>query len=269
MTVAATPMLEAVGVGFAHGARRVLDGVDLALRPAEVVALVGPNGAGKSTLVRLLAGLARPAAGDVRLDGRPLGAWPRRDVARRLALVPQDPRVEFPYTVLEVALMGRAPHHGPIALPGAHDVAIARAARASLEIDDLAARRLDELSGGERQRVFLARALAQEPRVLLLDEPTTHLDLRHQTQLHELVRARAAADGLCALTVLHDLNLAAAYGDRLVLLAGGRVVAAGPPGEVLRRELLEAAFATRLDVSRLASTGAAVVLPVVASRRDV
>jgi iron complex transport system ATP-binding protein len=255
------------GLVVAHGTRRVLDGVDVALAPGEVVGLIGPNGAGKSTLVRCLAGLLRPAVGTVTLEGRPLAAWPRREIARRLALVPQDPHLEFPYTVLEVALMGRAPHHTALALPGAEDVAVARAALARLDVADLAARPLDRLSGGERQRVFLARALAQEPRILLLDEPTTHLDLRHQTQLHEIVRALARDRGLAVLTVLHDLNLAAAACDRLVLLVDGRIAAQGAPADVLRAEILEAAFATVLHVARHAVTGAPVVLPLLPGHR--
>ena len=172
-------------MSFGYGARSVLDAVDVAVGPGEIVGLIGPNGAGKSTLVRLLAGIVRPGRGVVRLDGRPLADWSRVERARRIALVPQDPRVEFPYTVLEVALMGRAPHLPPLALPRGRDLEIVREVLERLEVAHLAARRIDALSGGERQRVFLARALAQQPAVLLLDEPTTHLDLRHQTGLHD------------------------------------------------------------------------------------
>ena len=149
--------------------------------------------------------------------------------------MPQDPRVDFPYTVLEVVLMGRAPHLSALALAGPRDLAIARGALAMLEVADLEARAIEELSGGERQRVFLARALAQEPRVLLLDEPTTHLDLRHQIQLCETAQQRCRDDGLAVLTVMHDVNLAAAYCDRLVLLDGGGVACAGPPADGARR----------------------------------
>jgi iron complex transport system ATP-binding protein len=255
-------LLAADRVSFGYGTRAVVDGVDLAIGAGEIVGLIGPNGAGKSTLVRLLAGLIRPASGVVRLAGRPLAAWTRAERARRLALVPQDPRVEFPYTVLEVVLMGRSPHLAAFALPGRRDLAVARAALARLEVADLEARRMDELSGGERQRVFLARALAQEPAVLLLDEPTTHLDLRHQTQLHDVARARCRQAGVGVLSVLHDLNLAAAYCDRLVLLAAGRVVREGRPADVLEPDTLERAFGTRVWVGRHATTQAPVVLPV-------
>ncbi|MCW5893442.1 MAG: ABC transporter ATP-binding protein [bacterium] len=253
--------LTADAVHFAHQARPVLRGVSLALEPGAVVGLVGPNGAGKSTLVRLLAGLDRPSAGTVVLGDRPLAAWPRREVARVLALVPQDPRLEFPFTVLEAVLMGRTPYLGPFGFPGPHDLAVARAALAALEIDALEVRPIDALSGGERQRVFLARALAQEPQVLLLDEPTTHLDLRHQSLLHAVVRARCRRDGMAALTVLHDLNLAAAFCDHLVLLADGRVVCAGPPAAVLAPDVLEAVFATPVLVETHGPSGRRIVVP--------
>lgn len=255
-------LLAAEGIRFGYAGRPVLDGVALAVAPGEIVGLIGPNGAGKSTLVRILAGIVRPGAGTVRLAGRPLGDWSRTERARRLALVPQDPRVEFPYTVLEVVLMGRSPHLPTFALPGRHDLDVARAALARLEIADLEARGMDELSGGERQRVFLARALAQEPAVLLLDEPTTHLDLRHQTQLHDVARERCRQGDVGVLTVLHDLNLAAAYCDRLVLIAGGGVVREGPPADVLDATTLERAFGMRVWIGRHPTTHAPVVLPV-------
>ncbi len=254
-------LLEAERVAYAYGARRVVDGVDLGVAAGEIVGLIGPNGAGKSTLVRLLAGLATPAAGEVRLEGRPLATWTRRDVARRIGLVPQDPRLDFPFSAIEVVLMGRVPHLPPLAFPRSADVAIARAALARFEVGALEHRPLDALSGGERQRVFLARALAQEPTIMLLDEPTTHLDLRHQTGVHEVVRALCREHGMGAVTVLHDLNLAAAYCDRLVLLTGGRVAAAGTAAQVLTQPILEAAFAAPVWVGRHAVTDAPVVLP--------
>jgi iron complex transport system ATP-binding protein len=255
------PLVEAAGLRFEYGSRRVLDAVDVALDAGEMVGVIGPNGAGKSTLVRLLAGILRPSAGALRLRGRPLHAWNGRERARAVAVVSQDPRVDFPYTVLEVVLMGRAPHMSAMALAGPRDLEVARGALRLLEVADLEARSIDELSGGERQRVFLARALAQEPRVLLLDEPTTHLDLRHQTRLHDVARHRCRDDGLAVLTVMHDVNLAAAYCDRLILLDGGRVACAGPPAAVLDGAVLERVFGTRLWVGRHALTQAPVVLP--------
>jgi iron complex transport system ATP-binding protein len=234
--------LAAESVSFAFGARTVLDAVSVALAPGEVMAVLGPNGSGKTTLLRLLAGLAAPASGTVRLDGRPLDAWPRRDLARRIALVPQDPRVDFPFSALEVTLMGRAPHQRGLGLASARDLAIAADALARVDASALADRPIDQLSGGERQRVFVARALAQEPAILLLDEPTTHLDLRHQLGLHELLRVLCRERGWSCLSVVHDVNLAAAYADRVVLLADGRVVAAGTPADALTPARVAAVF---------------------------
>jgi iron complex transport system ATP-binding protein len=233
----------------------------VAVAPGELVGLIGPNGAGKTTLVQILAGVSEPSSGRVLLDGRPVDAWPRRARARAVAFVPQDPHVEFPFTVLEIVLMGRTPHLSGLGFAGAADLRIARAALARLGLGDLEARRLDALSGGERQRVFLARALAQEPRTLLLDEPTTHLDLRHQHEILAVVREGVRRRGLAALAVLHDLNLAAVACDRLVLLAGGRVAAAGAAHEVLRRDTIERAFATPVHVAAHGASDVPAVLP--------
>jgi iron complex transport system ATP-binding protein len=256
-----TALLEADRVSFAYGRRRILGDVSLALAPGELVGVIGPNGGGKTTLVRLLSGVLVPGAGTVRLEGRPLAAHRRRDVARRLAVVPQDPTVEFPFTALEVVLMGRAPHLHGLAFPGARDVAVARAAMARLDVAGVEDRPLDRLSGGERQRVLLARALAQEPAALLLDEPTTHLDLRHQAGIYDVVQELRRERGTAVLCVLHDLNLAAAHCDRLVLLAGGRIAREGPPGDVLAADVLRAAYGTAVHVGIHPETGGPIVLP--------
>ena len=256
-----TPLLEADTVSFGYGARQVLRTVSLTLLPGEILGVIGPNGSGKTTLVRLLSGVLAPSAGTVRLAGRPLTAYRRREVARRLAVVPQDPTIDFPFTALEVVLMGRAPHLSALAFPRARDLAIAREAMARLEVAEVEGRPLDRLSGGERQRVLLARALAQEPEVLLLDEPTTHLDLRHQAGIHDVVRALARERGRAVVSVLHDLNLAALFCDRLMLLAGGVVVGQGSPEAVLTVDALQQAYQTQVYVGRNERTGAPVVLP--------
>jgi iron complex transport system ATP-binding protein len=253
--------LRAEGVARAYGARAVLASVDLVVRPGELVGLIGPNGAGKTTLVRLLSGVTPPDAGRVLLDGRPIGAWAPRERARSIAVVPQDPHVEFPFTVLEIVLMGRAPYLEGLGFATARDLAIARGALARLDLHGLEDRRLDALSGGERQRVFLARALVQEPRVLLLDEPTTHLDLRHQAAILEVVRDGVRRRGLAALAVLHDLNLAAVACDRLVLLAGGRVVAEGTAADVLRRDTIERAYGASVHVGTHGQADVPTILP--------
>ena len=256
-----TPAIAAEGLGHDYGRGAVLADVGLAVAAGEIVGVIGPNGSGKTTLVRLLAGVLRPRTGHVSLGGTRLDALGRRDVARHLAVVPQDSALEFPFTALEVVLMGRAPHLPPLAFPRARDLEIARAAMARLEVGALEDRPLLQLSGGERQRVLLARALAQEPRVLLLDEPTTHLDLRHQTGIYDTVRELTRAHGVAVLSVLHDLNLAALYCDRLILLAAGRVVADGTPAEVLVGPLLARAYGVAVHVGTNAVTGTPIVLP--------
>ena len=253
-------VLAAHGVGFGYGAAPLFADVSVAVGRGELVGLLGPNGAGKTTLVRLLAGVLAPDAGAVTLDGRALPRS-RRERARAIAFVPQDPRVEFPFTVMEVVLMGRAPYLSGLGFAAATDLRLARGALAALGVEELAGRRLDSLSGGERQRVFLARALVQEPRALLLDEPTTHLDLRHQGRILDVVRRRARDDGLGALAVLHDLNLAAVACDRLVLLAGGRILADGAARDVLTRARITEAFATDVHVGTHGAADVPAVLP--------
>jgi iron complex transport system ATP-binding protein len=226
-------MLRFEGLGFAYGDRPALAAIDAEVEPGEFFGILGPNGSGKSTLLKVAAGLLRPSAGRTLLEGRDVAAWKRRDLARRVALLAQDVSVEAPYRVSDVVLLGRMPHLGFFGFAGAGDVEVARAALAATDCLDLADRRIHEISGGERQRVFLARALAQEPRLLLLDEPTAHLDLRHQVGLHDLLARRNREGGLTVVTVLHDLNLAAQYCHRVLLLSGGRVFACGTVEEVL------------------------------------
>jgi len=227
-----------------YGEREALRAADLRADAGTLTAILGPNGAGKSTLLKAAAGLV-PYAGEVLLAGRSLSALPRREVARQIALVAQDPPADVPFTVLELVLMGRAPRLGRLALEGERDREIARRALADAGVEHLAGRPIDQLSGGERRRVFLARALAQEPRLLLLDEPTAFLDLGHQGQVLEHARALTGR-GLCVVAVLHDPNLAVAWADTAVLMKDGAVVAAGPAREVLRAPALEALYGARL-----------------------
>jgi len=222
-------------------------GVSLRVDAGEVLGLIGPNAAGKSTLARIACGLLRPSAGSVRLRGDDAFALPRRERARRVAFLSQDEPADLPFTAREVALMGRAPHLGLWALEAPGDRALAESA-------------LAELSGGERQRVFLARAFAQDAALLVLDEPTGALDLSHQVLLVRAVRRRAQS-GRGALLVLHDLALAGAACDRLLLLRAGRMLAEGPSLEVLRPEVLGAAYGTEVHVVPDPATGQPLVAP--------
>jgi iron complex transport system ATP-binding protein len=236
-----TPALALESVSSLRGERRVLEGASLALADGEVLVLAGRNGAGKTTLLRVATGLAAPSAGRVLLGGRALAELTRVEIARQIALVPQDTQVPFPFRVLEIVLMGRAPHLSAFGFESREDRRIASACLERLGIAQLAQRGIDELSGGERQLVTIARALAQEPRVLLLDEPSAHLDLAHRLALEALLRDFARG-GKAALLVSHDLAGAARVADRIALLAAGRVLASGAPRDVLTPVLLREAF---------------------------
>jgi iron complex transport system ATP-binding protein len=241
------------------GERLILDGVDCTVPTGQVGGLLGPNGSGKSTLLRLVAGVVPAAATRlpgtlVRLDGTDLGGVRRRDRARRVALVEQEPPADVPVSVRDAVLLGRIPHRSRWAGETARDRQVVTRALAAVELTGMADRSLDTLSGGERQRVHLARALAQEPDLLLLDEPTNHLDIHAQLAALGLVR-RLADDGLTALVALHDLNLAAAYCDHVVVLQGGRVVAAGPVDEVLVPEVIDPVYRVSTTVLRHPVTG--------------
>lgn len=240
------------------GATTALSSADLEVRAGEVVALVGPNGAGKSTMLGVLVGDLRPDSGTVELCGSPVGSWTAADAARRRAVLPQQSSVTFPFSVIDVVRMGRAPWIGTPA--EADDDRVVADAMERVEVSHLANRGVPSLSGGEQARVALARVLAQQAQLLALDEPTAALDLRHQELVLRLARERArSGDGV--VTVLHDLGLAAAYADRVVLLTGGRVAAVGPPATVLQPERLSEVYRHDVDVVAHPVTGALLVLP--------
>jgi len=251
--------LEATAVSAAYGTRAVLRDCSFALGSGEIVAIVGPNGAGKSTLLRVLAGLLRPSAGGVALDGQDLMASSRSALARRIAVVPQIFDTLFPFTVREVVALGRTARLGAFGRASASDAEAVERAIGELELAHLASRRIDRLSGGERQRAVLAMALAQETAVLLLDEPTVHLDPGHQLATLGLLRELAARRQLAVCAVLHDLNLASAFASRIVAMADGRIVREGTPLQVLDAQLVEAVFGGGLEV--VARDGHPAVLP--------
>jgi iron complex transport system ATP-binding protein len=239
---------------------RVLDGVSGSVERGEWVTVIGPNGAGKSTLLRAVAGLV-PRGGDVAVGGDDGSALPRRELARRIALVPQSPSLPPLMSVAEYVLLGRTPHLGYLAREGSHDREIADAALVRLDLVDLAGRRLGTLSGGEQQRAVLARALAQRAPILLLDEPTNALDVGRGQQALELVDALRRDAGLTVLAAMHDLTLAGQYADRLLLLDRGRIVAAGGVPDVLTPELISRHYGASVRVLR-DDDGRPVVVPV-------
>ncbi|MDP6977270.1 MAG: ABC transporter ATP-binding protein [Myxococcota bacterium] len=254
-----TRSLEFRDVSVRLGARSVLRGVSFDVKPGEIVGMVGHNGSGKTTLLRVATRVLRQDGGEVLLGGESIAGFSRAALARALATVPQDTQLPYPFTALEVVLMGRAPHQPLFGLDRPEDLAAARAAMAEVGIEEFEARSIQKLSGGERQLVMFARALAQEPEFLLLDEPTSFLDLRHRIDLLGAVRRRVDA-GAGALVVSHDLGLAARVCDRLVLLSHGEVVAVGPPGEVLEASVLERAFGVAADIVT-APDGSPLVVP--------
>jgi len=240
--------LEARGVGFSYYDEPVLHEIDLQLRRGELVGLIGPNGSGKTTLLRVLSGLLRPRQGSVRLDGKELTRFSRRQIAQHIAVVPQGLSTPFIFTAWEMVMLGRTPYVRPLVGASSRDREVAEEKMALTGTAELASRPFNELSGGEQQRVIVAMALAQEPEILLLDEPTVHLDINHQVELLELIKSLNREQGLTVLTIIHDLNLAALYFDRLLLLNGGRIVANGRPGEVLREERIRQVFQANVQV---------------------
>ena len=249
---------EARSIRVVAGGKTLLDGVSLAVRAGEVLALVGPNGAGKSTALGVLAGDIRPSGGEVRVDGRAIGEWSTKELARRRSVLPQHNPLSFPFDVDSVVRMGRVPWAGTEA-EAEDDVVVADALRAT-DVTHLVTRRYPTLSGGEQARVALARVFAQNTDLLLLDEPTAALDLRHQEEVLRLARLRARA-GAAVLVVLHDLGLAAAYADRIAVLDRGRLAAIGPPGQVCTGELLSEVYHHPVEVVAHPRTGLPLILP--------
>jgi iron complex transport system ATP-binding protein len=273
-------LLQAVEVGFEYGASRrrvnpakagfhegdddraVLRDVSLGIADGGLVGILGPNGSGKTTLLKLLGGLLRPVDGRVLVDGQDMAAFSRRALARRIATVPQETRLSFDYSVLEVVLMGRYPHLGAFELESQEDVGIARDALAATGTLALADRPFGTLSGGEKQRVVIAGALAQAAGTMLLDEPTAALDPGYQVEVASLLRALNRDRGVTMAVATHDLNLAAGLCRDLVLLKGGRVLAAGPSREVLTRETVRALYDLEADVQFHEGAGHLTVVPI-------
>jgi len=241
------PAIRIDDLSFAYKDKPVLDGISLSVDKGEMVGLIGPNGSGKTTLLKIFSAVLT-GSGEVQLNGRHIQTYGRRELSRLFAMVPQDNQILFPYTVAEIVLMGRASYHSPLALEGEKDLEIARV---SMELTDslsFSDRYLHELSGGEKQRVIIARALAQEPEILLLDEPSAFLDLKHQVQVFELMRRLNRERGLTIVAALHDLNLAALFFARLILLRDGKIYSDGTPKEVLTEETIRQVYEIQVRV---------------------
>jgi iron complex transport system ATP-binding protein len=242
-------VIELNKVTFAYEKQPVLRDISLKISSGEMLGIIGPNSSGKSTLLRLMAGILRPAAGNVLIDGRDISRLSRREAARLVSFVPQETPASFPFSVFEIVLMGRTPHVPALSFERETDFQIAREALDSTDTLSLRERFLDELSGGERQLVIIARSLAQEAQIMLFDEPTTFLDMRHQVQIFEIITRLNRNQGRTVVMVSHDLNLASIYCDRLVLLSDGKVAADGTPGEVLSSPVLQETFRVKMTVS--------------------
>ncbi|HWP39938.1 MAG TPA: ABC transporter ATP-binding protein [Tepidisphaeraceae bacterium] len=254
-------LLYARDLSFAYTDRPVLRGVCVSLDAGQIVALIGPNGSGKSTLIKLLLGHLHPLQGEVRWEGRSLRQWRRRELARRVAYLPQSPTFEPEHRVIDVLRLGRAPYWQTFGIESTHDAQVVARVADLLELTDLLNRRMDRLSGGQRQRVFVGRCLVQDPAAMLLDEPNTFLDLRHQIDLGLLLKRLASQQRLGVLMASHDLNLAAAFADRMLLLSDGALVREGPPDQVLDPQVLGQVYGLPMRRLEIGDGSPPVVVP--------
>mgnify|MGYP001190443698 CR=1 FL=1 len=254
-------MLQAQNLSVAYHGQPVLKNISFGMQKGEILALVGPNGSGKSTLIRALSGILPVSSGTISLSGRLMSGFSPAERARQIAVVPQGIQLPPAYTALETVLFGRTPYLNFLGQLSADDERIAREALARVDASPLSGRRVGELSGGEQQRVLLARALAQSTPILLLDEPTSHLDIQHQMTLMELVHKSARECELTVLVALHDLNLAARYADRLALLENGELRAIGKPDEILTQETISRVYGWPVQIVPHPFHGTPLVLP--------
>jgi len=243
------PAIHARDLSFAYKDRGVLHAISLAVERGEMVGILGPNGSGKTTLLKIFSAVLR-GQGEVKLNGENIETYGKRKLSRLFAVVQQETRVNFPYTAAEIVLMGRASYHSPFALEGEKDLEVARSSMDLTDSLSLSDRYLHELSGGEKQRVMIARALAQEPEILLLDEPSAFLDLKHQVQVFELLRRLNRERGMTIVAALHDLNLAALFFPRLAMLRDGKIYRDGSPQEVLTEKTIDEVYGIRVRVEQ-------------------
>jgi len=256
------PILEIKNISLRYRDKTVLSDISFAVAAGEFFVIIGPNGAGKTSLLKIISGLQQTLQGTVTIKEKKISTYPRRSISRILAVVPQQIEVGFPFTVAETVIMGRTPHLGILGMEGKKDLAIAEEAMQFTEVSHLAERKLFQLSGGELQRVIIARAICQQPEIILLDEPTTALDPAHQLKIMDLMEKFRRQNNTTIIMVSHDLNLASMYGDRLLLLKDGKVVKTGNPETVLDRTLLEESYGCRMYVDESPLGQVARVTPV-------
>ncbi len=260
--------LEVQNLDLAYGRNTVVSGLTFRVMPGEMVGLIGPNGCGKSTIIKALSRVISPASGKIFLDGKDIAQISRGDLARLLGVVPQMPLLPNAFTAFEIVLMGRNPHLGLLQYEGERDMAITWRAMEKTATHSLAERRIDELSGGEIQRLVIARVLAQEPKSILLDEPTSNLDISYQVEILDLIKNLCRENSLAVVIALHDLNLAAQYCDRLILINKGRVHAQGTPGEVITARNIEEVYGAEHCVYAHPANGLPVVLLEASNHKD-
>jgi iron complex transport system ATP-binding protein len=241
-------IIEIHNLTHTYGAQTVLSDLNLSVRRGELFIIIGPNGSGKTTLMKLTGGFSKLLGGEIRIFGKTVQSYSRRELARQVAYVPQMTPPDFPFTVAELVSMGRAPHQGFLGLDTESDIRAAEEAMTFTGVDHLARRRIDQLSGGEQQRVFVARAMCQDTDIILLDEPTAALDLAHQVRIMDLMEKLKTEKGVTVVMVSHDVNLAAMYGDRLLLLKKGSIAGLGTPEHVLTGKSLESAYECKVLV---------------------
>ena len=242
------PAIEICDLTCRYDQRTVVNGISFNVGEGEFFIIIGPNGSGKSTLMNTIAGLIKPSGGQIRIKGRPLADYPRKRLARSVAMVRQQASVDFPFTVKEVVMMGRTPHQGILGFEDGSDRDAVDEALTFTDLQELAGRKMHQLSGGECQRVFIARAICQDPEIMLLDEPTAALDLAHQTRIMDLMERLKTEKGTTIVMISHDINLASLYADTLLLLKQGSIVSSGTPETVLAYDILEAAYGCNLLV---------------------
>ena len=253
--------LSVEGVTFHYGSIKALEKVTFKVSSGEVLGVIGPNGSGKTTLLRCINRVLKPKFGVVLIDNKDMATLGRREIAKRVGVVPQESSISFPFTVLDIVLMGRTPYLRRLGGAAERDLMVVENAMRATNTLHLAERRIDEISGGEKQRVIIARALAQEPKILLLDEPTLHLDINHQLEILELIKRLVVDKMLIAVLVSHDLNLASRYCDKLLLLRSGKIFSAGPPKNVLTEENIRSVYGIDVEVGYNPRTGSYTVTP--------